>query len=214
MCTFHRYDNFYGHFRHFLPPLRPLLLPFRILFQLQFVFSSLSSFYSTSRCCKQNRPSWISDPLSQAAMSVICRRIHAGAAPISPPELLHTSSPTTLLPNLGKFPAAHRPIVLRTARLGQIRKSEFPDRCVSFSGRDQRLLPAVRRIGAKAGGSELSAAAEEQEWRCERKKKNAKVVAAAAVTVVLGVANRVLYKLALVPLKHYPFFLAQFATVG
>ncbi|KAL1358033.1 hypothetical protein AAHE18_04G006600 [Arachis hypogaea] len=42
----------------------------------------------------------------------------------------------------------------------------------------------------------------------------AKVVAAAAVTVVMGVGNRVLYKLALVPLKQYPFFLAQLATFG
>ncbi|KAK3035971.1 hypothetical protein RJ639_031144 [Escallonia herrerae] len=40
------------------------------------------------------------------------------------------------------------------------------------------------------------------------------VLAAAAVTVVLGVGNRVLYKLALVPLKQYPFFLAQLATFG
>ncbi|KAL5764524.1 hypothetical protein ACOSP7_016877 [Xanthoceras sorbifolium] len=40
------------------------------------------------------------------------------------------------------------------------------------------------------------------------------VVFAAAVTVVMGVGNRVLYKLALVPLKQYPFFLAQLATFG
>ncbi|XWS52605.1 hypothetical protein CRYUN_Cryun11dG0085400 [Craigia yunnanensis] len=40
------------------------------------------------------------------------------------------------------------------------------------------------------------------------------VVVAAGVTVVLGVGNRVLYKLALVPLKHYPFFLAQLSTFG
>ncbi|XWS28363.1 hypothetical protein CRYUN_Cryun25bG0061900 [Craigia yunnanensis] len=40
------------------------------------------------------------------------------------------------------------------------------------------------------------------------------VVVAAGVTVVLGVGNRVLYKLALIPLKHYPFFLAQLATFG
>lgn len=40
------------------------------------------------------------------------------------------------------------------------------------------------------------------------------MVAAAAMTVVFGVGNRVLYKLALVPLKHYPFFLAQLATFG
>ncbi|XP_057441436.1 protein CLT3, chloroplastic-like isoform X2 [Lotus japonicus] len=40
------------------------------------------------------------------------------------------------------------------------------------------------------------------------------VAVAAAVTVVMGVGNRVLYKLALVPMKQYPFFLAQLATFG
>lgn len=44
--------------------------------------------------------------------------------------------------------------------------------------------------------------------------RTVEVMIAAAVTVVMGVANRVLYKLALVPLKHYPFFLAQLATFG
>ncbi|XP_061362610.1 protein CLT1, chloroplastic-like isoform X2 [Gastrolobium bilobum] len=49
-----------------------------------------------------------------------------------------------------------------------------------------------------------------------RKSKNraAEVAVAAAATVVMGVGNRVLYKLALVPLKQYPFFLAQLATFG
>lgn len=46
------------------------------------------------------------------------------------------------------------------------------------------------------------------------KNRTAEVIVAASVTVVLGVGNRVLYKLALVPLKHYPFFLAQLATFG
>lgn len=46
------------------------------------------------------------------------------------------------------------------------------------------------------------------------RRKRAEVVAAAAMTVVLGTGNRVLYKLALVPLKNYPFFLAQLATFG
>ncbi|XP_061346285.1 protein CLT3, chloroplastic-like [Gastrolobium bilobum] len=44
--------------------------------------------------------------------------------------------------------------------------------------------------------------------------RTAEVAVAAAVTVVMGVGNRVLYKLALVPLKQYPFFLAQLATFG
>ncbi|KAL3504882.1 hypothetical protein ACH5RR_034723 [Cinchona calisaya] len=44
---------------------------------------------------------------------------------------------------------------------------------------------------------------------------NAKlVILSSVVTVFLAVANRVLYKLALVPLKEYPFFLAQFTTFG
>ncbi|PON75742.1 Chloroquine-resistance transporter-like [Parasponia andersonii] len=46
------------------------------------------------------------------------------------------------------------------------------------------------------------------------RRKAVEVVVAAAVTVAFGVGNRVLYKLALVPLKHYPFFLAQLATFG
>ncbi|KAH7862374.1 hypothetical protein Vadar_003943 [Vaccinium darrowii] len=44
--------------------------------------------------------------------------------------------------------------------------------------------------------------------------RTAEVMVAAGITVVLGVGNRVLYKLALVPLKQYPFFLAQLATFG
>ncbi|KEH28375.1 CRT (chloroquine-resistance transporter)-like transporter, putative [Medicago truncatula] len=44
--------------------------------------------------------------------------------------------------------------------------------------------------------------------------KAAEVAVAAAATVVMGVGNRVLYKLALVPLKQYPFFLAQLSTFG
>ncbi|CAH9133266.1 unnamed protein product [Cuscuta epithymum] len=44
--------------------------------------------------------------------------------------------------------------------------------------------------------------------------RRAEVLVAATATVILGVGNRVLYKLALVPLKQYPFFLAQLATFG
>ncbi|KAG8369173.1 hypothetical protein BUALT_Bualt15G0123700 [Buddleja alternifolia] len=40
------------------------------------------------------------------------------------------------------------------------------------------------------------------------------VMACSFVTVALAIANRVLYKLALVPLKEYPFFLAQLTTFG
>jgi drug/metabolite transporter (DMT)-like permease len=39
-------------------------------------------------------------------------------------------------------------------------------------------------------------------------------VANSVVIVALAVANRVLYKLALVPMKQYPFFMAQLTTFG
>ncbi|KAK0576755.1 hypothetical protein LWI29_022802 [Acer saccharum] len=41
-----------------------------------------------------------------------------------------------------------------------------------------------------------------------------RIVINSAITVTLAIANRVLYKLALVPMKQYPFFLAQFTTFG
>ena len=61
--------------------------------------------------------------------------------------------------------------------------------------------------------AEIESEEENEEKRMDQSQK-VKVVVAAAVTVVMGVGNRVLYKLALVPLKHYPFFLAQLATFG
>ncbi|CAH2072946.1 unnamed protein product [Thlaspi arvense] len=44
--------------------------------------------------------------------------------------------------------------------------------------------------------------------------KTTEIVIWAVATAALGVGNRVMYKLALVPLKHYPFFLAQLSTFG
>ncbi|XP_048226762.1 protein CLT2, chloroplastic isoform X2 [Ricinus communis] len=43
---------------------------------------------------------------------------------------------------------------------------------------------------------------------------NKLIIISSAITVALAIANRVLYKLALVPMKRYPFFLAQFITFG
>ncbi|XP_059631237.1 protein CLT2, chloroplastic [Cornus florida] len=40
------------------------------------------------------------------------------------------------------------------------------------------------------------------------------IIVSSAITITLAVANRVLYKLALVPMKEYPFFLAQVTTFG
>lgn len=50
--------------------------------------------------------------------------------------------------------------------------------------------------------------------KLRKKNRTVEIVIAAAFTVIFGVGNRVLYKLALIPLKRYPFFLAQLATFG
>ncbi|KAK7276656.1 hypothetical protein RIF29_17800 [Crotalaria pallida] len=55
---------------------------------------------------------------------------------------------------------------------------------------------------------------EEEVMESGKRRRAVEVAAAAGVTVVMGVGNRVLYKLALVPMKEYPFFLAQLATFG
>lgn len=45
-------------------------------------------------------------------------------------------------------------------------------------------------------------------------KNKGQIAFASALTIVFAVLNRVLYKLALVPMKEYPFFLAQITTFG
>ncbi|XP_039022958.1 protein CLT1, chloroplastic-like isoform X2 [Hibiscus syriacus] len=101
---------------------------------------------------------------------------------------------------------------------------------ISLRSRKHWLVEAVGPTGRPEGGDGAKKAAVgqgpgacsyslgdrrvgERTTEIERNRK-VEVVIAAGVTVVLGVGNRVLYKLALVPLKHYPFFLAQLATFG
>ncbi|KAL8055586.1 hypothetical protein ABFX02_04G065900 [Erythranthe guttata] len=88
--------------------------------------------------------------------------------------------------------AAVRP--LEGEQEGEAKQSSHPPRCCSFD------LDAVAAADTRSSEGGVD--------------RRVEVVVAAATTVVLGVGNRVLYKLALVPLKHYPFFLAQLATFG
>ncbi|KAJ6825634.1 protein CLT3, chloroplastic-like [Iris pallida] len=107
-----------------------------------------------------------------------------------------------------------RPISLSLVRAGATPpslRSRFPIEpgLLRFDGGRrglERNFPAVAcgsALGERIGGG----------LETDRRRR-AEVAAAAAVTVVLGTGNRVLYKLALVPLKNYPFFLAQLATFG
>ncbi|XP_002969295.2 protein CLT2, chloroplastic [Selaginella moellendorffii] len=45
-------------------------------------------------------------------------------------------------------------------------------------------------------------------------RRSFKIITAGILTVVLAVSNKVLYKMALIPLREYPFFLAQVNTFG
>ncbi|KAI3450041.1 hypothetical protein Pfo_006706 [Paulownia fortunei] len=150
-------------------------------------------------------------------MSACCRRVTAAAAAAAEtPAAGHHISPR-FSSSINYLHVNHRQfwkgrgavgVVLRSRRWvieaavaprggeeeDEVKKRGQPPRCCSFD----REAVAV----AVAKGND------------EGVDRRAEVMVAAAATVVLGVGNRVLYKLALVPLKHYPFFLAQFATFG
>ncbi|KAL4324359.1 hypothetical protein GQ457_11G019070 [Hibiscus cannabinus] len=92
------------------------------------------------------------------------------------------------------------------------------------AGRVQAVRPEGRseggddaeKVGPGPGPGRCFYSVEDRTVEVEKGERTraVEVVVAAAMTVVFGVGNRVLYKLALVPLKHYPFFLAQLATFG
>lgn len=70
-------------------------------------------------------------------------------------------------------------------------------------------LPSISRFNRARRAAFKSRASSSSDWSSNRN-----VLLTSGVTVSLAVANRVLYKLALVPLSNYPFFLAQFTTFG
>ncbi|KAH9321613.1 hypothetical protein KI387_016252, partial [Taxus chinensis] len=70
------------------------------------------------------------------------------------------------------------------------------------------------RRGPIANVAEGRAIGEVDGVKVDVKRKDIEVLIAATMTVLFGVGNKVLYKLALVPLRKYPFFLALFATFG
>ncbi|CAN0910640.1 Protein CLT2, chloroplastic [Linum grandiflorum] len=83
------------------------------------------------------------------------------------------------------------------------------------AGNSNLTSPSLRRRDHILLGSpprDFSARAEQRSG--DSSSSTQLVVASSAATIALAVANRVLYKLALVPMKDYPFFLAQFTTFG
>ncbi|XP_022152999.1 protein CLT1, chloroplastic, partial [Momordica charantia] len=89
----------------------------------------------------------------------------------------------------------------------------------SDGGEDDRVKPCSYAVGdqrvenlAEGNSGEILENLRTEKLR--RSNRTVEIVVAAALTVIFGVGNRVLYKLALIPLKRYPFFLAQLATFG
>lgn len=89
-------------------------------------------------------------------------------------------------------------------------QSEKAGPCL-YSVGDQAIGDVAGKSGSSDRAVEINSIGRS---RTTSKNRKLEVAVAVAATVILGVGNRVLYKLALVPLKHYPFFLAQLATFG
>jgi len=140
--------------------------------------------------------------LRHATMTSLFRRSPAAGSALSCGQIRLLCPPSTAAVRYGYSPRRPR-IELRLAK---------PPCAAKYGGAWARS--GLEEEGEKAGPR--LCAVEEFAPESGRKSVNrsAEVIIAAAVTVVMGVGNRVLYKLALVPLKNYPFFLAQLATVG
>ena len=72
-------------------------------------------------------------------------------------------------------------------------------------------------VKAEGLGTNQTGLSMEKEMRIGRlsfSQKDMKIAAGASLVVVFSLANRLLYKMALVPMKEYPFFLALFNTFG
>ncbi|KAM1255988.1 protein CLT1, chloroplastic-like [Malus sylvestris] len=147
-------------------------------------------------------------------------RVWAGAGAPEPPIWIR--EPPRLQPEISHL--RHRyygsilrqGIRLRTTPSEHLRRVTWTVEAVGSRGAWERSEGGEGAESLKAGPCSYAVGEYRASVELERSSKDRRVdvAVAAAVTVVLGVGNRVLYKLALVPLKHYPFFLAQLATFG
>ncbi|CAA7044777.1 unnamed protein product [Microthlaspi erraticum] len=97
------------------------------------------------------------------------------------------------------------PIVLRSSQSSRRWVIEAVPPAKSWEGSDDG--EDIKRKSNAIGGNDGHKVAGKHDRTME-------IVIAAAATAALGVGNRVMYKLALIPLKQYPFFLAQLSTFG
>ncbi|ESQ54881.1 hypothetical protein EUTSA_v10025263mg [Eutrema salsugineum] len=121
---------------------------------------------------------------------------------------LHASTSSSAVPAEFRSPAIHHFCCIR-ARLFSYRSATM-----TMSGRRSDLksrFPVTRKITSPMRRVfSVSASTEHSSFPSNRKL----IVVNSVVVISLALANRVLYKLALVPMKQYPFFLAQLNTFG
>ncbi|CAF2149629.1 hypothetical protein BRARA_A01451 [Brassica rapa] len=118
---------------------------------------------------------------------------------------LHASTSSSAVPTVFRSPAIHQ-LSFSHAHLLSFRSSTV-NTCVRRS-----RFPVTRRTTSptRRGLFTVRASTEKSIAPSNRKL----IVINSVVIIALAVANRVLYKLALVPMKQYPFFLAQLMTFG
>lgn len=123
---------------------------------------------------------------------------------------LHASTSSSYaLPKESRSPAIYR-LCFSSARL-----LPYPSATTTMCGRQSDLrfrFPVTRKITSPMRRGFSVCALTEQHSSAPSNRKL--IVVNSIVIVALAVANRVLYKLALVPMKQYPFFLAQLNTFG
>lgn len=117
---------------------------------------------------------------------------------------------------------------VQTSRLGCSRRSPSPPPTLGayrysarhiihhnvIQQRRCRQQPSLVVASAAANAAEPPFEAPKLATTTNNDRKHSKLLITALLVVVTGIANRVLYKMALTPLQDYVFFLAQLQTFG
>ncbi|KAJ0239690.1 Protein CLT2 [Hirschfeldia incana] len=119
---------------------------------------------------------------------------------------LHASTSSSTVPTGFRSPAIHQLSFSRAHLLSSYR-STTENTCVRRS-----RFPITRRTTSPTRRCLFSVRASTEKSYSPSNRKL--IVINSVVIVALAVANRVLYKLALVPMKQYPFLLSQLMTFG
>ncbi|XP_047341959.1 protein CLT2, chloroplastic-like [Impatiens glandulifera] len=113
--------------------------------------------------------------------------------------------------SLTTMPLKINPLTLHFSRTHQINGGFEEDQIVTRrNGIQLYSHPNRTKFSVQASAASSSSSSS----RSETSSSTKVVLISFTITVLLAVANRVLYKLALVPMKHYPSILAQVHTFG